>query len=190
MKKVMEMLTLLTVLLLPACLPAAFIAGATAGGVVISDRRSISTMLQDKQITYKALIQLNSEPLLKGSHITVATFNGVVLLVGETETPTLRHRAYELVKAVPHIRRINNIITISQPLNHSERSVDVWITTKVKAAMLAEKGLNSTQIKVMTEDSVVYLLGLITHAQAEAAINVARQVDGVRKVVTLFEYTE
>lgn len=191
MKRLIPTITLLCCLLsLSACIPAAFVAGATAGGVVISDRRTLSTIVKDKKITCQALIQLNSEPQLKEcSHISVTTFNRVVLLVGETGTPLLRKRAYELVQAVPNIRRINNEIEIGQPLNNSERTNDIWITTKVKTAMVAEKGLNSTQIKVITENSVVYLLGLVTHEQADIAINVARQITGVTKVVTLFEYT-
>jgi osmotically-inducible protein OsmY len=188
-KKQLPILFLISTLALSACVPAAFVVGATAGGAVIYDRRSLGTIVQDKKITYQSLIQLNSEPRLKEcSHISVATFNRVILLVGETNTPELRRRAYELVKAVPHIRRINNEIVVSEPLPSKECSMDLWITTKVKAAMVAEKGLNSTQIKVITEDSSVYLMGLVTHEQAEIAIAVARQIKGVRKVVTLFEY--
>ena len=146
-------------------------------------------MLQDKQITCKALVQLHSEPRLKEySHISATAFNRVLLLVGETKTPELRQRAYELVKIIPNVRRINNAIIIETPLTKSEISKDAWLTTKVKTALLREKGLNSNQIKVITEDRAVYLLGLVTHDQAEIAVNVTRQIEGVAKVVTLFEY--
>jgi osmotically-inducible protein OsmY len=189
MKKRLPLLFMMVLFLLSACVPAAFVVGATTGGVVISDRRNFETILQDKKITYKAIVQLNSEPLLKGeSHITVTTFNRVVLLVGQAATPELRKRAYELVKSVPNIRRINNAIVVAEPTAAITRSKDTWITTKVKTALLAEKGLNSTQIKVITEACTVYLIGLVTHQQAEIATDVARQVDGVEKVVTLFEY--
>lgn len=188
MNKPLICIVLVTALLITGCLPAVFVAGATAGGVVISDRRSIDTMFQDKKITYQAMVQINSEPKLKHrSHINVTTFNSVVLLVGEAQTAELKGRAYELVKVVPDIRRIINVITIAPPIDAHERSVDTWITTKVKTAMMAEKGLNSTQIKVTTEDGVVYLMGIVTHQQSEIAIDVARQVSGVRKVTTLFE---
>lgn len=188
-RKILIPLLLTSSLSLSACLPAAFVAGATAGGVVISDKRSVRTILLDKKINCQSLIQLNSEPRLKGcSRISVSTFNGIVLLVGQTTTPELKGRAYELVKAVPHIRRINNQIEIGEPLGGKELSIDAWITTKVKTAMIAEKGLRSTQIKVISEDSIVYLMGLVTHSQAEIAVAVARQVNGVAKIVTLFEY--
>lgn len=188
MKKLLLLVALFSTTL-SGCLPAAFVAGATAGGAVIADRRSFKTIVQDKKITCQSLIQLNSDPdLKKQSHISVATFNRVVLLVGEAQTPTARGRAYELVKTVPNIRRITNEIIIGEPVCAKEISADVWMTTKVKAAMLAEKGLSSTQIKVITEDFVVYLMGLVTHHQADLAVDVARTVTGVKKVVTLFEY--
>jgi osmotically-inducible protein OsmY len=189
MKKILPVF-IWVALCLTSCLPAVFIAGATAGGVVVAERRTFDTIVKDKKIAYDALIQLNSEPDLKdNAHISVATFNHVVLLVGEAPSLELRRRAYELVKVVPNIKRINNEIQVCPPLTEKERSLDTWVTTKVKAAMLAEKGLNSTQIKVITEDGAVYLMGLVTHQQAGIAINVARQVTGVTKVVTLFEFT-
>lgn len=189
MKKIILILFTISTLFLSGCLPAVFVAGATAGGVVVQDRRSFQTILQDKKITCQSLMRLNSDKRLKDqSHISVTTFNRIVLLVGEANTPEIRACAYELVKAVPNIRRINNEITVGQSLSTAECSADAWITTKVKTAMIREKGLRSTQIKVLTEDAVVYLMGLVKHAQAELAIEVARTVKGVQKVVTLFEY--
>lgn len=189
MKNIGTLLLVCLTLSLSACIPAAFVAGATAGGVVISDRRSIKTIVSDKKITCQALMRLNSDSRLKEkSHLAVTTFNGVVLLVGEAQTPELKCCAYELVKAVPEIRRINNEISVGESLSTKECSNDAWITTKVKTALLRERGLRSTQIKVLTEDSIVYLLGLVTHSQADIAVEVARTVKGVRKVVTLFEY--
>src|SRR5262249_27678907 len=96
--------------------------------------------------------------------------------------------AYNLVNNIPHIKRIYNEVVITQPTSNMVRSKDTWITTKVVTKMLAEKGLRSTQIKVVTENSVVYLMGLVTHSQGNLAAVVASQVSGVTQVVKLFEY--
>ena len=69
-----------------------------------------------------------------------------------------------------------------------QRNNDAWLTTKTKTAMLAAKGLHSAQIKVVTENSVVYLMGLVNHQQANLATSVARRVSGVRKVIRVFQY--
>ena len=82
--------------------------------------------------------------------------------------------------------RVYNEITIRKPISLWQRSQDAWITTKVKTEMLAKKDLHSTQIKVVTENSVVYLMGMLTPQQAELATDVARRIDGVREVVKEF----
>lgn len=154
-----------------------------------ADKRSFKTMYADKKITCQALAQLNSDRKLRAcAHLSVATFNRVVLLVGEAQTPELRRRAFDLIKDIPEIRRITNEVTIEDPLLIEERSNDTWVTTKVKTALLAERDLHSTQIKVITENSTVFLMGLVSHEQASIAVAVTRQVKGVYKVVTLFEY--
>lgn len=191
MKKISYSFLCIVVFLLQGCIPVVFVAGATAGGVMVSDRRNLETIVEDKKINCRALLQLNSDPYFKEhSHISVTTFNRIVLLAGQVESPEMRRRAYELVKCVPNIRRINNQLCIGEPVHTMDKSMDVWITTKVKTAMLREKGLKSTQIKVLTEACTVYLMGLVTHEQAEIAVEVVREVNRVEKVVTLFEYID
>lgn len=175
--------------LLQACIPAAIIAGATAGGVIIFDHRGISTAMADHSITYAARQKLDSHPALKKrAHIVVATFNKIVLVVGQAPTPRMRAQAFKLVSDVPNIKRIFNEIKLSHPTELHQRTKDTWITTKVKAALLTHKGLHSTQMKVVTENNVVYLMGVTSRSQGTMAANSTRKVRGVRKVVKLFEY--
>jgi len=117
------------------------------------------------------------------------TFNGIVLLVGQAPTPALHRRAYRITRSVRHVRRIFNQITLEHPTPPTTRTNDTWITTKVKAALLGKKGLHSTQIKVVTENGTVFLMGLTSMQQAKLAANTTRRVHGVIKVVKLFEYT-
>ena len=174
---------------LSGCIPAAFIAGATAGGALIYDHRNIKTIMADRNITYKAAKLIATDPALSdNTHISVATLNGIVLIVGQAPTDALREQAQNLVEQVPNIRRIYNRVSIESPTSVLTRSSDTWITTKVKTKMLAEKGLHSSQIKVVTENGVVYLMGLVSRPQSDLAANVARRVSGVQKVVKLFEY--
>lgn len=177
---------------LSACVPAFVAAGAaSAGGAIIYDERSLDTMYHDTEITQQALHNLKSDPDLKGlTHINVTCFNYTVLMVGQVARPELRTKAYKLVSDIPSVKRIYNEIAVEGLTSAATRSSDTWITTKVKSAMLTEKGLHSAQIKVVTEDGVVYLMGLVTHKHADIASNVARSVMGVRKVVRAFEYLQ
>ncbi len=176
---------------LSACIPAALVLGATAGGAVIYDKRSMNTILHDQEAATQAAHRINNDPTLKkGAHIVLAVFNHVLLLVGQTKTQQQRDTAYNLVTGIKNVNRVYNEITIQKPTSVWRRSKDAWITTKVKSEMLAKKGLRSTQIKVVTENAVVYLMGVITHQQANLAADVARRVHGVTKVVKVFQYPQ
>lgn len=175
--------------LMSGCAPVLVAAGTSAGGVVIYDERSLDTIYHDTEITQQAQYNLKSDPDLKGlTHINVASFNGTILMVGQVARPELRPKAYQLIRDIPGVKHIHNELTVEGLTSATTRSSDVWITTKVKSAMLAEKGLHSAQIKVLTENGIVYLMGLVTQKHADIATNVARSVMGVRKVVRAFEY--
>lgn len=177
------------VLSLTGCIPAAFVIGATAGGAIVYDKRNMSTILQDHNSAVTAQNRIDSDPELKGrSHISVAVFNHVGLMVGQAQTSKLRDRAYQIVTNVKNISRIYNEVTVAGATSVLQHSNDALLTAKVKTAMLAKSGLHSTQIKVVTEDNVVYLMGEVSPQQASLATDIARRVAGVEKVVKVFEY--
>lgn len=190
MKKVL----LLIVCIFPilgGCVAAAVVGGATAGGAVVYDKRSFKTMNQDRHTTEYAQTLLDHSKILKGrTHISVATFNRIALIVGQAQTSELRNYAQKLINDnVKNLQRVYNEVNIAGSSSFLQRTNDSWITTKVKTAMLATKHLHSSNIKVVTESSTVYLMGLISHKQGELAGNVARRVPGVKKVVKVFQYT-
>lgn len=175
---------------LSGCIPAAVVAGSSAGSAIVaSDKRSMKIMVQDRDMANEALKRISADPALrKQTHIVIAGFNHVMLMVGQASTEQLRNQAYDLVKTVPNIKRIYNEVTIEPPISKMIQANDSWITTKVKSAMLMEKGLHSGQFKVVTENGVVYLMGLVTPKQADLAAQAASEIAGVQKVVKLFEY--
>jgi osmotically-inducible protein OsmY len=172
---------------LSGCIPAALVIGATAGGAVIYDKRSMKTIAQDQEAGERAGRLINQSPELKGSHIAIATFDHVLLLVGQTPTEAQRDTAYQLVSNINNVSRVYNEITVQKPTSSWQRSHDAWITTKIKTEMLTSQGLHSTEIKVVTENGVVYLMGVLSDYQANLAVNIARRADGVQKVVKVFE---
>ena len=181
-------LTLLITIGLSSCVPAALVIGATVGGSVVYEKRSMKTMVQDRDSAQAAANLIAASPdLQKDTHISVATFHHIMLLVGQTKTDEQRTTAYQIASQIKYVSRVYNEITIRKPISLWQRSQDAWITTKVKTEMLAKKDLHSTQIKVVTENSVVYLMGMLTPQQAELATDVARRIDGVREVVKVFE---
>lgn len=189
-KRILLSVMLLLTLALSGCIPVILVAvGATAGGAIIYDKRSTATIMADVDIANRALAKINQDPQLKGKvRVEISVFNHLVLMVGQAQTEELKQRAYEDVSEVDQITRIYNQIEVSKILTFKDRSADSWITSKVKTAMLATKGLSSSQIKVVTENKVVYLMGIVSSKQAELATSAARKVTDVRKVVQVFEY--
>ncbi len=179
---------LLLISCLSGCIPAALVIGATAGGAVIYDKRSVSTIAQDQEASETAGKLLSDSPdLQKGTHIVVATFDHVLLIAGQTSTEEQRNTAYQLVSNIKNVSRVYNEITVQKPTSSWQHTHDAWITTKIKTEMLTKSGLHSTQIKVVTENGVVYLMGVLSPHQAEMATNIARRADGVHEVVKVFE---
>lgn len=170
-----------------------FVAGAAAGAAGIAavyDHRKLEAIVQDQQISNSVADTISKSPGVNAdnSHISVACFNQVVLLTGETTTPALRQQAEDIARNTPNVTKVYNEITIQGPTSSLTRTSDTWITTKIKSEMLATKDLQSGTIKVVTENGSVYLMGMVTREQADMSVDIARQVSGVQRVVKIFQY--
>ena len=183
-----------TTLLLSGCTPL-ILGGATATGVNIAhDRRTIGTYIDDEGIELKAVAAIYKDKgLSQQIHINIISVNGVVLLVGQAPTASLRERAGAIVQGLEKVRLVHNEVTIAAPNSLMTRSSDSIITTKVKARLIGIKGfddLDPTRVKVVTENGTVFLMGILYQAEADAVTERASQVGGVQKVVKLFEYLD
>ncbi|WP_133130176.1 BON domain-containing protein [Legionella yabuuchiae] len=180
----------LTILFLSSLLAGcvAVVAAGAAGGLIVYDKRSVVMIEKDARIFHVVHKTIVTNPKFDDSHIDVTSFNQVVLLTGQTPAASLKVFAEKIARQTPNVERVYNEIAIGYPTPLSQRSKDSWITSQVRAQMLAKKGLESGSIRVVTENSVVYLMGIVTHKQANLAVDVARQVNGVTKVVKVFRY--
>ena len=183
-------LILISLAVSQGCAPLVVVGGAAAVSAA-HDRRTLGALIDDQAIELKALSAINSDKqLVDETHINVASINGVALLTGEAPTAELRDRVLSTVRSVPGIRRIVNETRIAAPSTLSSRSNDAWLTTKIKSSMLATANLDASRVKVVTENAVVYLMGLVTRAESDLATGDARSVGGVQRVVKLFEYID
>ena len=170
-----------------------FVVGAAAGAAAVSavyDHRTVQNTIQDTKIANRIVAQLQAnKTLYKESHIDVSVFNRVVLLTGETPNSDWRVQAEEMAQNTPNVTKVYNQLTLQGPTSSLTRTSDSWITTKIKSQMLAEENLKSSSIKVVTENGTVYLMGNVKRDYAEIAVDIARQVSGVQKVVKIFQVT-
>ena len=173
--------------LLGGCIGA--VATGTAVGIsVVHDRRTAGTVLDDEGVELKALQFLFQDKELRDqTHINVTSYNLQVLVTGEAPTRELMDRIIDLVRRIPKVRKVYNEIALAAPSALVSRSSDTLLTAKVKTRLFKIKDFDATRVKVVTERGVVYLMGLVTAQEANAATEAARQVGGVLKVVKLFE---
>ena len=185
------LLPLVTAFLFQGCAPVAITGVTTAASAVVTDRRTAGTMLEDEAIEIKSRLALSDRKELNDQvHINFNSFNTIVLVSGEAPTEEDRQAVIDLVKNVEKVTKIHNEITIAAPSSLLSRSADNVITAKIKAKLIAEQDLSSLHVKVVTENGVSYLMGLVSKEEGDIATEVARRTGGVQKVVKLFEYRE
>lgn len=170
---------------LSACFPLA-LTGAAVGTMAMVDRRTVGAQAEDEGIEVKAAGLLRSAAGFPGG-VSVTSYNRKVLLTGQVPDQAARRRAEQIVASIENVRSIHNEIQVSGRVGLTASSADALATTKVKAAFVDARDIQANQIKVLTENGVVYLMGLVTQREAERAAQVASRVGGVQRVVTVFE---
>lgn len=177
-------------LLLSGCI-GLLVGGAAAVGVGLAhDRRTTGTLVDDQTIGLKVTAALDRQ-LPGGSRVSATSYNAVVLLTGEASSEKARRQAEAIARGVmPPPREVYNEVVVGPASPLSARSNDALLTTKAKAALfkIQMKDFDPTRVKVVTDRSVVYLLGLVRPSEGDAAANIVSQIGGVHQVVTLFEF--
>jgi len=160
--------------------------GMTAGVLMATDRRSSGTYVEDEGIEVKAAVRI-ADQFKDQVHVNITSYNRKVLLTGEAPNEEVKAQIERVVSVVPNVAGITNDIQVAGVSSLSSRSNDAYITSKVKARFIDGQRFAANHVKVVTEASVVYLLGLVTEREAKAAIEVTRTTAGVRKVVNVLE---
>jgi osmotically-inducible protein OsmY len=187
MKSINQLLLAITICsALTGCV-AVVAGGAAAGGAMAADRRSSGTYVDDEGIEWKALTEINNA-LGDKIHVNVTSYNRNVLLTGEAFDEAAKIKAESIAKDVQNVRNVTNELAVAPATSLTSRSNDSYLTSLVKAEMVKENRFPANYVKVVTENSVVYLMGMVTRKEAEDAVEIARSTDGVRKVVKVFEY--
>ncbi len=153
-------------------------------------KRTWGSWIDDQTIETVAKVNINkASPELKTARVKVISFNGILLLIGQVPSQALKDLAGSTANDIQQVRKVYNELEIGKPLDLVIQSNDTWLTTKIKAAMVADKIIVADRIKINTERGAVYLMGLVTPETAQAAVAIARDTYGVQKVVKVFEYT-
>jgi osmotically-inducible protein OsmY len=170
--------------LLQGCFPLA-VTGVGTAALVATDRRTAGTYLEDETIEWKVFGLRGNHP---GAHINATSYNRRVLLTGEVPSEEAKKKIEEEVRRIENVREVTNELQVAGASSLTSRGSDSLITPNVKARMVNNHTVSPVHVKVVTEAGVVYLMGLVTPQEGDAAVEVARNTSGVVRVVKVFEY--
>jgi osmotically-inducible protein OsmY len=176
----------LLVPVLAGCFGAAVV-GVGAGALMLADRRPTDTYITDEAIETRSGNRI-SEKFGDKVHVNVTSYNRAALLTGEVLDITTKAEVEKLVSGVPNVKAITNELQIAGASSFGSRSNDAYISSKVKARFIDANRFSVNHVKVITEAGVVYLLGIVTKQEADAAVEITRTTSGVQRVVRVFEY--
>lgn len=162
---------------------------ALTGANAVYDRNNLEKTASDYYLTLSIKHNIDDSSQISGPRsIDVTTFHRVVLLSGQVPNLITQQTAVNIAKNTPNVIRVFNALTIQPPLSGSAATRDTWITTKIKTKLIATNGIDPSKIKVVTENGIVYLMGVIPRDQADIAVDLASHTDGVKRVITIFYY--
>lgn len=161
--------------------------GAAAVGIKsIADPRTIGSQIDDQTIEMKANAKLGNDDKLKDFRLRTVSYDQKVLLIGQVPDEQLRQRAKEIIDDTNGVVKIFNQIRLTSQAGLSVQVSDSWITSQVKLKLAADDDVRASHIKVVTENGEVFLLGLVGSEQADKAVEIARNVKGVERVIKAF----
>jgi osmotically-inducible protein OsmY len=176
---------------LQGCAPAIFAGSAAGAASIASDKRSTGTIIDDQAIEFRLAGKLQSDnEMTDSTNINVTCYNSTVLLTGEAPSQALIERAEAYAKQDSKIKRVYNEINVREPLPFKARNYDTWLTTKIKTKLLTTKDVSGADVKVVTSDTTVYLMGILPRNEADLITQTISDVQGVTRIVKAFEYME
>lgn len=154
-------------------------------------KRSLGVKIDDEQIETIASVNIDkAHPMLDQAPVSAHSFNAVVLLVGQVPTNEMRDLAGATVKKLPNVRQVHNELQVQAPISLLDGANDSWLTTKIKSKLLTNRDIDGGRLHIVTENNTVFLMGLVTRAEAQTVTDIARHTGGVQKVVRVFEYID
>lgn len=173
---------------LTGCIPV-LVATATVTAInVATDRRTLGRNLDDNTLEISLRKDMLLDNKLKDTNISITSINGIVLLTGEVSNEDQRRHATRIASQRILTLTVVNELQLAGKTSITSRVNDTFLTGKVKAKLLRSKAVPANAVKVVTESGRVYLLGLVTRAEGDAAVAAAQSVSGVTHIVKVFEY--
>ena len=170
---------------------AAVIGGGAVAAKVATDPRTTGTQIDDETLEFKVENAVEKDAQIKAEgRVNAVSYNGRVLLIGQVPNSDVKDTATALAKGVEGVNEVYNELTVSPKISFAQISKDSWLTTQVKSNMFVDGRVKATDVKVISENGEVFLLGNVTQSQANAAADIASKISGVKKLIKVFKYLD
>lgn len=170
---------------------AAVIGGGAVAAKVATDPRTTGTQIDDETLEFKVENAVEKDAQIKAEgRVNAVSYNGRVLLIGQVPNSDVKDTATALAKGVEGVNEVYNELTVSPKISFAQISKDSWLTAQVKSKMFVDGRVKATDVKVISENGEVFLLGNVTQSQANAAADIASKISGVKKVIKVFKYLD
>lgn len=166
---------------------------AFGGGNIEEDygTRTLGTKVEDNNIETKSKINLaNGSKQLKKARISVNSYNGVVLLTGVVGSESERRQASEIVRKVRKVRRIHNELNLGKLGTFLSSASDTLIVGKINSRLSINNVIDTSRIKIVVEQGIVYLMGIVTPQEAAMIVANVQKTAGIQRIVKVFEYID
>lgn len=184
MKFFQHLFVTLSLITLTGC-PLAIIGGGAVAIDTTADRRTHGIILEDSNIELKAFTLIQK---IEGDlHTNVTSYNGHVLVVGQVPSDMVKNKITSSIQAISNVKSVINELTIGPAASISSRAEDTLITSNVKARLFKENQVSPFYVKIVTENRIVYLMGILTDEEAKQAELITKNTSRVNEVVKLFE---
>ncbi|MDN3555623.1 BON domain-containing protein [Halomonas maura] len=166
---------------------------ATTPGTIQENygKRTLGTKVEDQSIETKIGHNLGrTDARLSDARINIDSYNGVVLLTGQVPSQELKNMAEQVAGQVRNVRRVHNELTVAANLPASQRLSDTWITTKVRTALATNEAIDASRLYIVTENASVYLMGIVSRAEADRIVSAVSNAGGMQRIVKVFDYLD
>ncbi|MCE8014636.1 BON domain-containing protein [Halomonas sp. MCCC 1A17488] len=169
------------------------VTGVTNPGTIDENygRRTLGAQVEDESIETKIAHNLRrSDARLGDARINVDSYNGIVLLTGQVPSEELKEKANEVAREVRNVRDVHNELSVAANLPASQRLSDTWINTRIRTTLAADESIDTGRLRFITENATVYIMGMVTRAEADRIVNAVADVGGIQRIVKVFDYLD
>lgn len=172
-----------------SCLVSGCVSSLLSTAQLAYDRHNIHQQVSNQQLAVRANHALfDKYPALKRQNISIVAYNKDLIVLGQVSNKQQKQLVSDTLQTLKGARRFFNELTIGSHTSFSQSLADSWITSKIRATMIATNDLDPSPFKIITEKGVVYVLGDVKKTQANIVVDIARKTDGVQKVVRVLRY--